>query len=103
MKVKVPRKIKIGTHIFTIEFDQHMHSDDRDFGQINYRTQTIKIWKDAPPSLKREALIHEVLHLSQHIYRVEITDADIDRVAQVICDFLENNLGIEFVWDERIS
>jgi len=103
MKVSIPQKIKIGTHTYTIGLDPNLHSDDKEFGNINYRTQKIKIWSEAPKSIRDEALIHEVIHLAQHIYRVEIADADIDRVAQVICDFLMNNLGIEFIWDDISS
>lgn len=100
MKVKLPRKIKIGTHTYKIIFSPHLNSDDRDFGQINYRTQEIKIWTEAPGSLKNIALLHEIMHLSQHIYRVEVSDADIDRMAETIAELLFNNLHIEFVWDD---
>ena len=99
MIIKLPNKIKIGTHTYKINLDQNLHSDDKDYGQINYRAQEIKIWSAAPPSVKNEALLHEVIHLSQQIYRVEITDQDIDRVAETIAEFLFNNLGIEFSWD----
>ena len=98
MKVKIPAKIRIGTHTYTIELDPHLHSDDKDYGLINYRTQTIRIWSDAPKSIKDQSLLHEVIHLSQHIYRVDITDADIDRIAQCMCDFMINNLGIDLDW-----
>lgn len=98
MKIKIPKTVKIGTHTYSIELDPHLHSDEKDYGQINYRAQTIRVWLDAPLSIKNEALLHEVIHLAQSIYRVDISDADIDRVAETIGGFLFNNLGIEFDW-----
>lgn len=100
MQVKIPPKIKIGTHTYTIEFDPHLHTDEKAFGQINYRTQKIRIWAEAPQSIKDQSFLHEVIHLAEHIYRVTITDEDIDRIAQCICDLLINNLEIEFDWSE---
>jgi len=100
VKVKVPKRIKIGTHTFTVKFDPHLHSDDKDYGLINYRTQEIKIWTEAPSSIQNEALLHEIIHLSQHVYRVELSDADIDRVAETIAEFLFNNLHLEFNWSD---
>ena len=100
MIIKLKNGVKIGTHTFKIKLDPHIHGDDKDYGQINYRTETIKIWKDAPLSIKNEALHHEIIHLSQHIYRVDISDQDIDRVAETFSEFLFNNLGIEYDWSD---
>jgi len=100
MIIKVPREIKIGTHTFKVKLDPHLHADEEKYGQINYRTQEIRIWSDAPASTKNEALLHEIIHLAQHVYRVEITDQDIDRIAETIAQFLSDNLHIEFVWDD---
>ncbi|MDP1615041.1 MAG: hypothetical protein Q8L68_04520 [Methylococcales bacterium] len=98
MKVKLPSEVRIGTHTFKIRFDPHLFSDENKYGLINYRAQEINIWSEAPLSTKNEALLHEIIHLSQHVYRVEISDQDIDRVAETIGEFLFNNLGIEFDW-----
>ena len=100
MKVKVPNKIKIGTHTYTVELDPHLNSDDKDYGQVNYRTQKIKIWSEAPLSIRNQSLLHEIIHLGQNIYRVEISDPDIDRVAETIGQFLMDNLEIELDWED---
>ncbi len=100
MIIKLPNKVKIGTHTYKIVFDSNMRGDDNLYGQVNYRTQEIRIWTDAPPSVRNETLLHEILHLAVQIYRVELTDPDIDRVAATIADFLFNNLGLEFNWDD---
>jgi len=100
MKVRIPPKIKIGTHTYSVIYDRDIRYDDDKIGICNHRTQTIKIWIDAPPSMKDEALLHELVHIAEYTYRVRIDDADIDRIAQCICDFLINNLGVEFDWSD---
>jgi len=98
IKIKVPGEIKIGTHTYKIMFDRAIRTDDDRIGEANHRTQIIKIWTEAPLSMKNEALLHELIHIAEYYFRVRIDDADIDRIAQCMCDFLFNNLGIEFDW-----
>ena len=100
MKIKVPREVKIGTHTFKVKLNPHLQTDEKNYGDINYRTEEIRIWADAPLSLRNEVLLHEIIHLAQHIYRVEISDPDIDRVAETIGQFLFNNLQIRFDWSD---
>ena len=97
MKIKVPPEIKIGVHTYNISLDRNLRADNDRLGEINHRAQTIKIWMDAPPSMKDVSLIHEVLHVAEYCYRVNIIDADVDRIAHCICEFL-GNLGVEFDW-----
>lgn len=98
--IKVPRKIKIGTHTYKVIYDRSIRTDDDRIGETNHRTQVIKIWPEAPLSMKNECLLHELIHIAEYYFRVHIEDADIDRIAEGMCDFLFNNLGIEFIWDD---
>lgn len=98
MKIKIPPKIKIGTHTYKIVFDRSIRTDDNRIGEVNHRTQVIKIWTEAPLSMRNESLLHELIHIAEFYFRVTIDDADIDRIAQCMCDFLFDNLDIEFDW-----
>jgi len=100
MKIKIPREIKIGTHTYSVSYDRAIRTDDEHIGQTNHRTQQIKIWTDAPLSMRNESFIHEVIHIAEYYFRVRIEDADIDRIAECMCDLLLNNLGTEFDWSE---
>jgi len=100
MRVKVPKTIKIGTHTYTIKFNHHLRSDDNKYAEVNHRTQAIDIWADAAVSLKNESLLHELIHIGEFIYRVEINDADVDRLAETVAEFLFNNLDIELDWSD---
>ena len=100
MKVKLLPKYRMGIHTYSLSLDRNIRTDDADIGQVSHREQTIKIWTDAPLSRKNETLVHEVIEIGKFMYRVQIDDADIDRVAECVCEFLMNNLGIEFDWSD---
>ena len=99
MKIKVPKQVKIGAHTYSVWLNPNLMSDDRTHGQINHRIERIIIQKDDPDMLKTETLIHEIIHLGEFCYRIPIEDADIDRIAEVILQFLDQ-LGIKFSWDD---
>ena len=100
MKVKIPKQIKIGVHTYTISFNPYLLGDSRRHGEANHRKETIDIQSDNPDNLKLETLIHEIIHIAEFYYRVDISDPDIDRIAEVITEFIVDNLGIEFDWGD---
>ncbi len=100
MKVKIPQKIKIGTHCYSLSFTPHIHCDEGRYANCNHRTQEIQFWAEAPRSITNESLIHEVLHIAELFQRIEVSDPDIDRIANVIMILLKDNLGIEFDWSD---
>jgi len=100
VKVRIPREIKVGAHTYSIGFSPHLHCDEARYGNCNHRTQEIQLWAESPPSLRDESLIHEVIHIGELCYRIDVSDSDIDRIAHLILEFLVRNLGIEFDWSE---
>ena len=97
IKVKVPQKIKIGAHTYSIRLNRHLLSDSNNHGAVNHRTQLIEIQADNPSDLKTETLVHEIIHVGSFCYRINIDDADTDRVAETITQFM-SELGIELDW-----
>ena len=100
LKIRVPKEIKIGTHTYRIILDRSIRTDDSRIGETNHRTQEVKIWTEAPLTMKNEALLHEIIHIAEFYFRVSVEDADIDRIAECMCDFLFNNLNLEFDWQD---
>ena len=100
MKVRVPRKIKMGIYTYSLSLTPHIHCDEARYANCNHRTQEIEIWSEAPPSMRYESLIHEVLHIAEVSHRIDVSDADIDRIAHTIAELFKENLGIEFDWSE---
>ena len=100
MKVKVPNKIKVGAYTYGLTLNPHLHSDDGKYADCNHRTQQISIWTEAPPTVRYESLIHEVLHIAEFSCRIDVSDPDIDRIAYIMTELLQNNLGIELDWSD---
>ena len=100
MKVKIPKEIKIASHTYALKFSPYVHCDEARYANCNHRTQEITLWSEAPASIVNESFIHEVIHIAELCYRVDVTDADIDRIANVIMELLKDNLGIEFDWSD---
>ena len=55
-------RIKIMATEYSVEEVEQIDKYQRLWGQIDYAEQTIKIDKNIPESLKRETLVHEILH-----------------------------------------
>jgi len=97
MRVKIPLRIKIASHTYTICQSPNLLGDESRHGEVNHRTQQITLHSANPKSVKIETLIHEVIEVGKFAYRIDISDPDIDRTAETISQFLDN-LGIEFDW-----
>ena len=97
MKVKIPRKIKGGTHPYKIKFESNLIVEDNRYGYANHVTQIIAIDTVLAPSQRDVTLIHEVLECINRNYSCRLDDDNIDRIAHGFNEFLEN-LGIKFDW-----
>lgn len=100
MDIKIPIEIKMATHTYKVVFKEHLNLDERNLGTINHRTQTIELEPTLAPSEINTCLLHEIVHLIQRVYGCDLSDTDTDRLAQGMAEFLFNNLGIKFIWDD---
>lgn len=55
-------KVKIMATDYKIEEVEQIDKDRRILGEIDYINQTIKLEKGLPNELKKEILLHEILH-----------------------------------------
>ena len=97
MKARIPSKIKVGAHTYSIELDPYLIGDRNRYGEVCHRTERITIGSSEPVALRNQTLLHEVLHIGETFYRINISDDDIDRIAETILQFLDS-MGIEFDW-----
>ena len=95
MKVKIPKRIKN----FTVVYTPNLIVDDGDYGQVWFRKELIRIDPCMPLLHRDRSLIHEVLHTIDRDYKCHLDDDNVDRIAGGFLDFLRNDLGIEFNWD----
>ena len=98
MKVKVPKKIKIATHLYDVKYDLHLRHDEACYGQVNHRNQIISIETSVPPSIRNQTLLHEVIHIVDKTYVCRMDEDDLERLSNGLSEFLFDNLGIEFDW-----
>ena len=100
MKVKVPKEIKIATHVYRVRYDPHMRHDEACYGQVNHREQTIDIETSIPLSVRNQTLIHEIVHIVDKVYVCRMDEDDLERLSNGMAELLFNNLGIELDWSE---
>ncbi len=59
----IPKTIKIGSHVFTIESKPNLISDRDRYAEVNYRTNEITIDPSATKQQVEESLIHEIIEI----------------------------------------
>ena len=80
--MKIPNKIKVSGHVYTIEFTKHK-SEERgrgNWGKTMNEDKRILIDSEIPKSQKEETFLHELLHVCMHTSRVAY---DLDDKAQL--------------------
>ena len=83
--MKIPKKIKIGGHIYTIKMVDG-EDIDNDAGEQNRSRNIIKIRKDLPQTQIEETLIHEILHACNNGLKEEVIDGLAVTLYQVLKD-----------------
>ena len=95
--MKVPTTVQVGGHVYQIRLDPTL-TDDHDSGQVNYRTQVIRIHPGRSQSEMRETLVHEILHVVNGVYCAGVlTEPSISGLGEGLNQVLAQ-LGIEFDW-----
>ena len=100
MKVKVPKKIKLGTYLYDLVYEPNLAADKQLCGHIRYQRLKINIEPNMDDSVKNVTLLHELFEGISDIYRCGLEDENCERLAQGMADFLFNSLGIELDWSE---
>jgi len=68
--VKIPNKIQCSCFEYSIE--EHSRSEMGDsMGDLNRETKVIRITKDLEQQVKKETLLHELLHVTLDDYSIE--------------------------------
>lgn len=94
--VKVAQEYQFGAHRYHLYFSEMVRLDGHD-ATTNHREQEIYIDPSLPESRRVLALIHEVLHIIALVWKIDISNSDIDRVAEGIIQFLDS-LNVKLDW-----
>lgn len=96
--MKIPKKVKIGAHIYKIDFDSDpTNDDDSCFGCVSNRKLKIGIDSTVSLTQQEETFFHEVLHAIVYLNGISEGKDDDEKKVQAIAHsfylFLkENNL-----------
>ena len=100
VRVKIPAEIKIGAYEYRLSLDANLREDEERDGTICFRKEEITVAGKAPMMRKNTALIHEVLHLADKNYEMQLNESQICQLSHAVAEFLFNNLGIDLDWSD---
>lgn len=99
VKIKLPKKIKIGTMICEIKYTPNLRNDNAWRACFNQRTAMLEI-DPACGATQDRSFEHEVVHLIDINYECGLSEENISRLANGLDEFLKDYLGIEFDWSD---
>lgn len=100
MKLKIPNTVQIGTYRYNIVLDHKTALKDSSTGTIDHIDSIIRIDPHISVSMRTTTFLHELIHLIESNYGIDISDSDVSRLSHGMAEFLGNNLGIEFDWQD---
>ena|SRR3990167_9882309 len=86
-EMKIPKKLKIGGHIYRVVFQKETDLASNDCGKTDRVKGIVAIDKDLIQSEKEETLFHEIMHIINNEYK----EVEIDFLAQAIYATLKGN------------
>ena len=98
--MKYPKKIKIGAYMYDVAYEANLKIDEGFRACVNFRTHKILIDPAQSDTQKSFTLLHEIMHIINNNYECDLDESNISRIANGILEFLQDNLGIKFEWDE---
>jgi Zn-dependent peptidase ImmA (M78 family) len=96
--INAPAQLSVGAHTYKVLFNQVVYDDGHD-ATVQHKLQEIWIAPNQPDSRKMSCLLHEYLHIVCQVQRIEMSEDDMDRIAEGMADFL-TKLNISFDWSQ---
>ena len=92
--MKIPDKIKIGGIEYKIEFideiKDNIHTSEY-IGRVLFREQKIKILNSYPIEKKFRVMLHEIIHVLDEDYKMEINEENLCRLEAGLYQVLKDN------------
>ena len=85
--MRIPKKIKVGGHIYKILLVDRNSFDENGIGEYLVEKNIIKISKDLPQNQRELTFFHEVLHALNN----QLEEKDVEFLAQGIYQVLSDN------------
>jgi len=94
------KTIKIGAHTIGVLFQHDLMVDDEivsAYYDHNQKAITVNttLWKDMAITTRNWVILHEVCEAVKAIFSINLAHDDLDRFAEGIADFYQNNPTLE--------
>lgn len=100
MNIRVPKRIQIGGHVYSIDYNEEIERTDRLWGTHDHRALQIEIYPHISPTVKTSTLLHELIHAIAVVYtQIEIEDNKIQSMAEGLTQIM-SQIGITLDWSD---
>jgi len=88
----------MGAYTYNVLLSSTLQIDEGHPAIVNMRTCELLIDLNQTDAQKTHCLLHELDHIIEDNYSINLSEQDNNRIASGYLEFLQNNLGIEFDW-----
>jgi len=83
--------VRLLSHDFRVIVESPTHWSEGGMGRASLKEQTIRLNDILPPDTRHSTLLHEVIHLISDLTSIELTEVQVDVVAQGMFTFMKDN------------
>lgn len=85
-------EVKVGFKNYKVKEEQNLHESEVELqGEIRYLEQEIALREDITEEAKEATLMHECLHALDEMYKIELSEEQIERLGNALYMFIEDN------------
>lgn len=85
-------EVKVGFKHYKVKEEQNLHESEVELqGEIRYLEQEIALREDITEEAKEATFMHECLHAIDEMYKIELSEEQIERLGNALYMFIEDN------------
>lgn len=100
--MKVPQTIRVGSRTIAIKYEEGMCQNFQKIGQIRFDQSEMVIDPSMCDESKYQTLFHEIIHAVSDAYSCDISEDNVDRLAEGLVAVLKYDFGIELDWSKVV-
>ena len=100
MKIKLKPEVPLGGLSYQLKFKPHLKFDEATIAVTRWHKGTITMDERTGRQERLLTLLHEYLHCVDGSYQCNLDEAQIERLAHGMNEFLVRYLGLTFDWSE---
>lgn len=100
IKVKIPKKIKMGALMSKVKMSPLLRSDNGWRASLNQRTGVLEVDTELAGQIRDRSFYHEIVHKIDINYECGLNEENISRIANGLYEWEHDNLKIELSWED---